>query len=193
MSDHQAKPPTGDGDSTPPASNPERTVERKVACGTCKHWVIGDQAVKRFEMLQGIHPLQLANLQIEAAHRMLQKQSEIHKKAGQLLRQGFTEDQAIAKLLHDECEALADRYGSLAITVAQKIVMGEAGICGIRACEADFICEGESCGNSFGVPCKWEARSGVTSEGAFDAPGLATVPLDEVRDVVDHKAKMRSR
>ena len=164
----------------------DRTVERSRGCFNCLHFVTGEPAERRFHEKTGLSSSDLGLVAISN----LSRNPGTRAKVDQWRRLGFSEYASLDRVLRNEIESLGKKYG-MAPKVFQGIKLGEIGYCGVGAVEADFIGKAELCGNSSGQPCRWTGKSGFSASGS--AAGRAGMPIDELRDVVDHDAKLRTR
>lgn len=170
------------------AGIPERTVERSRSCNNCLHWVSGKDAEGRFLEKTGFTP---GDMDIGLTTTLNVLSNPKHKGAIQSwILQGYTEQRAIEFVMRDEYGAIKKKLG-LAPKVFLAIRQGLVGYCGVNAVEADFTDRAELCGDSSGQACRWSGKSGFS--GAGSAAGRAGMPIDELRDVVDHDAKLRTR
>lgn len=147
--------------------------------------MVGAPAEERFVLLTGLRGDDLA----AEAVGQLSGEPLIHKKVANLMKTGLTEHQALDKLLRSRYDELKERFG-MAPDVLKAIRAGDVGYCAVGAVEADFLSRAELCGSSNGDHCKWV---GVAGHSTAEKTPLSDAPIDEVVDVLDHRAKQATR
>lgn len=167
---------------------PERTIERSRSCNNCLHWVPGKEAEERFFQKTGYTPADM-DVGMSTTLNMLSN-PRLKGEVQSYILQGYTKERAIEFVMRDEYKGIREKLG-LALKTFHGIKMGMVGYCGVNAVEADFIDRAELCGDSKGQPCRWTGKAGYSQAGS--AAGRAGMPIDELRDVVDHDAKLRTR
>lgn len=168
---------------------PERVVERRIGCYSCKHWENGEPARLRFKLMTGLEP----GVKLEVmAQRDVSNDPGLKQRVLDLRREGFNDKEIAAGLWATRYRQLQETYG-MADKVGALVAAGQAGYCTVKAGglggeQADFTHHTNLCGDNSGTPCKWLGRDGASV--AIAGEGMGTL-FDEHTDLIDHQAKHR--